>query len=368
LNRVPLNDLSRSDKTESAHELDLVKKVLESGTYLKSEFTKQFEMKLAERISGKHVLGVANGTDALILAYLGLGLKPGDCILTTPNAGGYASAAAISLGLNVGLIDIEPLTSQMSVEALKMFLDQDPTVKAVVVTHLYGQIGSIQEIVEMCGKYDIPVIEDCAQSFGARKFGKEAGSFGGVATFSFYPTKNLGAAGDAGAVAFSEEPDFNTAAVLAQYGWTDRYKITVPGGFNSRIDEIQAAILVSREKLVDENNIRRREIVAEYSKFLQSPRFIFGAQDESFVAHLAIMHTQNRELDKQKLNSLGIETGIHFPILDHQQPAWSGKFKYFDLSNSEALVNSILTLPCFPTLTLGEIDQVCNGLKNLEVY
>ena len=365
MSRIPLNDLSRSVISDLALEIDLIKKVLESGTYLKSGMTKQLENTLAERIPGKRTLGVANGTDSLMLAYLGLGLKSGDRILTTPNAGGYAAAAAFSLGLTVGLVDIELSTSQMSPESLKEFLSHDSNVKAVVATHLYGQIGSIEEVVDICARNDIPVIEDCAQSFGARKFGKEAGAFGRVATFSFYPTKNLGAVGDAGAVAFSEEVEFNRAKVLAQYGWSERYKITEVGGINSRIDEIQAAILVAREKSVDASNSRRREIVAQYNESLNSPRFIFGMSDESFVAHLAVMYTEDRDSDIEKFTNAGIDTGIHYPILDHQQPAWKGKFKYFDLSNSEKIVESILTLPCFPSMTESEVNQVCKNLRIL---
>jgi dTDP-4-amino-4,6-dideoxygalactose transaminase len=365
LTQIPLNDLARGNIFDAREELNLIAQVLRSGNYLKSRFTVQFESLISIRTQGKKVIGVANGTDALTLAYLGLGLKQGDLILTTPNSGGYATTAAFLLGLNVGLIDIDPISAQMSPESLKVFLEIDTNVKAVVLTHLYGQIGEVEQIIEICQRHGIPVIEDCAQSFGAGKLAKKAGSFGDVATFSFYPTKNLGAIGDAGAVAFKDETAYKLASVLAQYGWKDRYIISENRGFNSRIDEIQAAVLIFREKFVDLNNDRRRRIVSIYNDNCSLPRFIIGESNESFVGHLAILVTPNRKSDQQKLNSLRIDTGIHYPVLDHKQPAWIGKFKYFDLSNSEKMADSILTLPCFPGMTEKEIDRVAGALQEL---
>ncbi len=362
---IPLNDLSRVKDEDISHELELIKQVLKSGVYLKSNFTKQFEKLISIRTEGKHVLGVANGTEALKLAFLGLGLSEGDLLLTTPNSGGYASTAAFSIGLRVGLVDIDPRTGQISTASLVDFLKHESNVKALVVTHLFGQIGEIEEIVEICTEYGVLLIEDCAQSYGAEVSGKQAGSFGDVATFSFYPTKNLGAAGDAGAVAFIDRGAFDRASSLAQYGWAGRYRVEIFGGFNSRIDEIQAAILVARDKFTHNNNSKRREIVKTYTDSTLLPRYMIGTSSKNFVGHLAILVTNYRDQDASYLKNIGIETGIHYPILDHQQPAWSGKFTYLDLHNSEFLVSKILTIPCFPTMTNEEVSFVASSLTKL---
>jgi dTDP-4-amino-4,6-dideoxygalactose transaminase len=363
--KVPLNDLSRADEDDSLAELDLIKQVLKSGIYLKSKFTKQLEEMLSIRTGGKYVLGVANGTEALKLAFLGLGLQQGDLVLTTPNSGGYASTAAFSIGMRVGLIDVDPKSAQASPSSLVDYLKQDSNVKALVVTHLFGQIGEIEEILEICIENGVRLIEDCAQSYGAEVSGKQAGSFGDAATFSFYPTKNLGAAGDAGAVAFIDEQGYDRACSLAQYGWGERYQVEVFGGFNSRIDEIQSAILIARNKKTEVNNSKRREIVKTYSESTLLPRYIIGSSNKDFVGHLAVLITTTRDQDAMALSSLGIETGIHYPILDHEQPAWSKKFRYFDLRNSELLVSKILTLPCFPNMSQEEINHVASSVRNL---
>jgi aminotransferase EvaB len=362
---IPLNDLSRVQEEDISHELELIKQVLKSGIYLKSNFTNQFEQLISIRTEGKHVLGVANGTEALKLAFLGLGLSEGDLLLTTPNSGGYASAAAFSIGLRVGLIDIDLQTGQISTTSLIDFLQHESNVKALVVTHLFGQIGEIEKIVEICTEHGVLLIEDCAQSYGAEVSGKQAGSFGDVATFSFYPTKNLGAAGDAGAVAFIDRDAFSRASSLAQYGWIGRYRIELFGGFNSRIDEIQAAILVARDQFTEKNNSKRREIVNTYTDSTLLPRYIIGTSNKAFVGHLAILVTNTRNQDASYLKKIGIETGIHYPILDHQQPAWLEKFTYLDLNNSELLVNNILTIPCFPTMTKEEISFVASSITKL---
>ena len=249
--RIPLNDLSRRPQHQIELENRIVTEVINSGHYLKGPSTELLESVIGGRID-KKVLGIANGTDAIKLAFLGLGLNQGDLVATVANAGGYSTTAAKSIGLEVGLIDVDFADHQMSIESLLAFINKFPETKAIVATHLYGQIGRIDQIAEICKKKNILLIEDCAQSFGAALSNSFAGSFGDAATFSFYPTKNLGSIGDAGAVSFKENSTYELAKKISQYGWGKRYEVEFKQGLNSRIDEIQAAILVSREKTVDE--------------------------------------------------------------------------------------------------------------------
>ncbi len=362
---IPLNDLSRIDPTNLAVEIDVVTKVITSGRYMKGRYTAELEEKVADLSAAFGSVTVANGTDALMLAMLGLGLGPGDLIATVPNAGGYASTAAIRIGAMPVVVDIDPLTAQMSPNSLRQVLTKGDSIKAVVITHLYGLMADIEELRTICDLSGVYLIEDCAQAFGANLNGKNVGSWGDAATFSFYPTKNLGAFGDGGAISFKKEIHLTRARQLSQYGWSNRYEVSLIGGVNSRIDEIQAAVLLLRFERLNEENLRRREIVSRYQDVLSGNRRMIHAKSESFVGHLAIMVTPSREQDTNYLNRSGVGTGIHYPILDNQQPAWKPIFTGQYAPDAETNVEQILTLPCFPKLTESEIEQVCEALRDL---
>ena len=362
---IPLNDLSRKSSSQIDAEIACISEVVRSGHYMKGPKTEALEKVISSKIAGKHVLCVANGTDALVLAMLGLGLKSGDKIAVTPNSGGYSTTAALEIGLVPILVDVVLQTHQLDIESLKNIFLAHPDLKCVVVTHLYGQIGEIKEIVDFCQLHNIFVIEDCAQAFGARKVDSWAGSWGDAATFSFYPTKNLGGLGDGGAIAFSSLKNFEAAREISQYGWAQRYVISRMRGMNSRIDEIQAAVLLYRIELLEAENAKRREIVSIYATSLTNNRTIVGSQLEDFVGHLCVMVTLDRDSDARVLESKGIATGIHYPVLDQHQPAWLEIFKGQTTPVAEILVNQILTLPCFPELSLDEIKTVSTEISKL---
>ncbi len=365
---IPLNDLSRVSDSQVENELNLVKRVLQSGHYLKSTFTLEFTNLIGNKIGIPHVLAVGNGTDALRIAMSSLGLQAGDLIATVPNAGGYATGVAKSLGLRVGMVDVDATNLQMSPESLSEFIELYPEVKAVVLTHLYGQIGFATEIASICHKNKIFLIEDCAQSFGAKKDGVSAGAFGDVSTFSFYPTKNLGAAGDGGAVAFKDKKHFEIGTSLSQYGWSERYKVELSNGLNTRMDEIQAAILVSRlKKLDDENRIRRRNI-QRFKQNSPANMVVLGSSDESFIGHLAVVISESKVDHIEYLNNQGIETGVHYPILDFEQPAWIDEILPSKTPVANYFVKRIFTLPNFPGLRENEIQFICECLSSLEKY
>jgi aminotransferase EvaB len=363
---IPLNDLSRIDPVLLASEIEVVSKVIASGHYIKGFNTAELESIITSMTLAYGSLTVANGTDALILAMLGLGVERGDLVATAPNAGGYASAAAVRIGAVPILVDIDPLNAQMSPESLKNIFNSNKGIKAVVVTHLYGLMVDINKIRNLCNDANVLLIEDCAQSFGAKLNGQSAGSWGNAATFSFYPTKNLGAIGDGGAIAFKDKEHLERARQLSQYGWSNRYEISLIGGFNSRIDELQAAILLLRLADVDKENEVRREIISRYQNALGGNRRMIFDESESFVGHLAVMVTPSREEDIKHLSNLGISTGIHYPILDNSQPAWKEIFAGQVVSNAEENVSKILTLPCFPRQSESEIEQVCKALHELD--
>ena len=201
------------------------------------------------------------------------------------------------------------------------------------------------------------LIEDCAQAIGAELSGIPAGAWGDASTFSFYPTKNLACLGDGGAVAFKDTKNADACRRLAQYGWSERYVISDSHGFNSRLDEIQAAILVSRIQRLAHNNQVRKSIISRYVKSLHETRCMVHNNDNDFVGHLAVMITPHHQSDVEKLNRANVGHGVHYPVLDHHQPAWKEHFAGVSLPNSEQLVESINTLPCFPLMTENEISR-----------
>lgn len=326
--------------------------------------TTELEGVLSRHLGGRPVVAVANGTDALTLAVASLDLDKSKTVAVMPNAGGYGSIAVNRLGLNTVMVDVHPRTAQMDAHSLSELLVSRSDVGAVIITHLYGLCNSIEDVLRVCVEHSVPLVEDCAQSIGASVGGRWAGSFGDVAAFSFYPTKNLGALGDGGAVATKSYELARRVAQLAQYGWGERYQVAIRNGFNSRLDEIQAAILLERFKDLELQNSIRRSIVRRYAEAARAPRFVIFEDTSSFVGHLAILVTPTRSEDAMELKRAGISTAIHYPLLDSEQPAWRTAAQT-NISNALSLSRKILTLPCFPSMTESEIGRVCRALEKL---
>ena len=362
---IPLNDLSRCDGREKQSIKKSIDDVLESGVFIDGPKNDILSEQLQELLSGRHIICVGNGTDALVLSLLGLGIQSGDIVATVANAGGYATSAILRIGAVPLLIDIDLITAQMSSSDLQEKFLETPNVKAVVVTYLYGLAADVKAIRDVADKHSVLLIEDCAQSIGAFKSGVPVGAFGDAATFSFYPTKNLGALGDGGAVAFKNPEHASLVKQLAQYGWSTRYIVSHERGINSRLDEIQAAIIVERFKTLKQKNKSRQMIVQQYQLAVKSPRRIIFADDESFVGHMAVLVSPTRDRDRSAFENAGIATGVHFPVLDHQQSAWKYHFDSVTLPNSEKLVKQIISIPCFTQLQETEIERICSVLKNL---
>jgi dTDP-4-amino-4,6-dideoxygalactose transaminase len=362
---IPLNDLSRSQDIADGSLLQGLEGVLLSGNYILGPSTTLFEQSLAKYLGVGDACAVASGTDALVISLRALNLQPGSLVATTPNSGGYATTAIRQVGLLPIYVDCQE-NGGMSPASLSGILANSKEVSAVIVTHLYGLASSVKEIAEICDDFQLPLIEDCAQSLGAKFDGKFAGSFGTLATFSFYPTKNLGALGDAGAIASSDPGLSARIRSLRQYGWSTRYVTDLEGGTNSRIDEFQASVLLKRLPNLQFANAQRRAIWKRYRDALNSPWRIIGSDDENFVAHLAVVLCPEGERGNaaQYLQSEKISTSIHYPILDYRQNAWV-QLESGDCQTAENLTSRILTIPLFPELSELEIQHICNALTTL---
>lgn len=360
MRRVPFNDLSRALTSQRDALLAKAATVVDSGWLIHGPHHRAFEEEFAAYLGVERALGVASGTDALELAIRAAHSRsPGNVVLCAANAGGYASAAARAAGCLPRYVDVLPDTHCLDPRAVARALDDD--VIAVVVTHLYGRAAQVADIMAECRAAGIAVIEDCAQSVGARDAHGATGSTGDLGVFSFYPTKNLGALGDGGAVVGRDGELMATVALLRQYGWEGKYRMAVTGGRNSRLDELQAAFLSFRLPLVDAGNHRRREIIARYGG-AAGPRIrVLPAPDESHAGHLAVVVVDDARDLATHLGDRGIGTDVHYPIPDDMQPGHPGD-PQGDLPVTHGLVGRILSLPCFVELTDSEIDQVCDAL------
>ncbi len=342
-------------------------RVIASGWWILGPECKRFEQSFAEYIGVKHCIGVANGTDAIELALKAMGIKSGDLVATVANAGMYTTSSLLAIGAIPFFMDVDPKNHCVTLAEVMRAVDTG--VKAVVVTHLYGQaVPEIQQIAQTCLEKNIPLLEDCAQAHGAIIAGKKVGSFGNAATFSFYPTKNLGALGDGGAVVTDNSHIAEQTRLLSQYGWTAKYKVEIPGARNSRLDEMQAAILAELLPFLDATNARRREIATQYNEGIQQAQItVPGKQSEDYVAHLYVIKTKQRDDLREHLRTHQIASDIHYPIPDYRQPVFGSRFADTHLKYTEELSAQILTLPCYPEMSNQEVAHVIQAVNGWQV-
>ncbi len=370
---IPFNDLTRLSEPLRSQIREVVGELSVSGKYILGSHVEQFEEHLARYLKVKFAVGVATGTDALALALTALKVENGDLVLTVSNAGAYTTIAAKSIGAEPVYVDVSRSTLQMTLkdfeETLEICQANKLRPKALVVTHLYGQLNSeIQEIVKFAHANNISVIEDCAQALGAKSDAGMAGSFGDISTFSFYPTKNLGASGDGGALATNDFELNGRIRKLRQYGWGEKYRIEVSGGRNSRLDEIQAAILSLKLPFLDGWNQRRKEVHARYIRSANEKVVFFSsAQNSTFVAHLSIIYPGQigRHAAEKLFADSAIQTSRHFPVPDHKQNL---DLKFADLVPlpvTEWSSEECLSIPIFPELQEEEIVRIETALAGL---
>ncbi len=354
----------RSGEKEIRSAID---RVLESGRYILGREVKSFEDEFAAFLGSAFCIGVGNGTDALALALASVGVGPADEVITVSHTAVATVAAIEQIGAIPVFADIDPSTRCMDPRHIRGLVS--PATRAVVPVHIYGQPAPMAVILAIAAESGLKVVEDCAQAHGAELFGRKVGIFGDAAAFSFYPTKNLGAIGDAGAVVTNDRYISDRCRSLREYGWQERY-ISSVAGFNSRLDELQAAILRAKLPLLAKGNERRREIASRYTESLAgtgitSPAAIPGTLH---AMHLYVVETGHREELRSHLNRLGIATACHYPAAVHQQPAYSGRIRGADnLPVTESLYRSILSLPLYPELTDEEVDRVCAAIKGYTI-
>jgi len=349
-----------------------VSRALSSGWYVLGNESRAFEAEFAAWLGARAVIGCGNGTDAIALALRGLGVGAGRTVVTVSHTA-VATVAAIEMsGATPLLVDIDPVHYTLEPDALRRVLEEPPPglppVGAVVAVHLYGQPADLDRIVPLCRAHGVALIEDCAQAHGARLHGRRVGTFGDAATFSFYPTKNLGAFGDGGAVAVADPDLAERIAGLRQYGW-HKHAISDEVGVNSRLDELQAAILRVKLAYLDSQNARRRAIAAEYTAAiaggpLAAPRIRDGVEP---VFHLYVARTRQRDAVRARLRESGVGTGIHYPVPVHRQPAYLRRAALGSggCPETEAASGEILSLPLYPELTDAEVAAVCAALRGL---
>jgi len=369
---IPINDLSRL----YAANADLIERAaldaLRSGWWLNGPRGKSFAEAFAAYVGAPDCVPVANGTDALELALravLGDRAAASHEVVTVANAGGYTTTAAMQVGLAPVYADIEEASQLLSIDAAARALTASTV--AVVATHLYGNavdVPALRAAMDRAGFPDVMIVEDCAQSHGARAAGRMTGSMGDIATFSFYPTKNLGAMGDGGAVVTGNAGLAASVRRLQQYGWSAKYEIATRGGRNSRMDEIQATILAAMLPHLEANNLERRRILDRYEAAARG-RVRFIDRNAGAVVHLAVALCEERDGFRAFLTQRGIASEIHYPILDTDQPGWrtmQPREAPAGIPVSRKSVTAILSLPCFPGMSESEIDRVARAIADWE--
>jgi aminotransferase EvaB len=363
--KVPLNDLNRNELNAEDIKRAMVD-VFDSGNWIHGTQHREFQNELSIYLDSKHVLGVASGTDALEIAMRAIGCVAGSKVITVANAGGYTSIAAAAIGCEIIYCDVDCEKLLIDPAKLKPLLSKE--IQVVVVTHLFGNVAPVNEIVKMCAEFGIRVIEDCAQAIGGLEYGRRVGSIGDIGTFSFYPTKNLGAVGDGGALSTNDDELAESISRLRQYGWSTKYKIDFQGGMNSRLDELQAAVLRVGLLSLDTRNEKRREIVSSYSSALEGSNIKLVTKfDFGNVAHLAVLLLPNelpRDVFRNYLKEMGVQTDVHYPVLDTEQIGLRTSNVNISLQNSLSANNRIVSIPLFPGLLSEEVEHVSWGLKN----
>jgi dTDP-4-amino-4,6-dideoxygalactose transaminase len=359
---IPQTSPQASYFTHKAMIDSAIQRVLESGWYILGKEVEAFEREFAAYIGVSQAIGVANGTDALELALRAGGVGPGDLVFTVSFTA-VATVAAIELvGATPVLVDIDPVTCTMDPSCLEVALAHPPAgkPKAVIPVHLYGQPADMPAILELAQRFGLYVIEDCSQSHGAKLNGRMTGTWGDIATYSFYPTKNLGALGDGGMIVTARSGLAERARSLRQYGWQRRYISEIPG-CNSRLDELQAAILRVKLGYLEAENTRRIVIAARYTTALAGsgltlPVCRTGARH---VYHQYVVRSARRDALQSHLLSQGIGTLVHYPSAVHRQPAYQGRVPVDgSMSHSEGAAAQVLSLPMYPELSDEQVDSV----------
>ncbi|MBX0328814.1 DegT/DnrJ/EryC1/StrS family aminotransferase [Oscillochloris sp. ZM17-4] len=360
---VPFGDLRRQNAVMRA-ELDAaMARVIESGWYILGREVASFEEEFAAYCGAALCVGVASGAEALYLALAALdAVGPDAEVITVANACMYQVAAILQAGARPVLIDVDPMTHTMDPQALEAAISS--RTRAIMPVHLFGRLADMPAIMAIADRHGIPVVEDAAQAHGAWLFGtdghpRKAGVWGAIACFSFYPSKNLGALGDGGALTTSDPEIAARLRRLRMYGWGSKYHTREPGGRNSRLDELQAALLRVKLRYLDAGNAARRERASWYAELLAAAPLTLPSPDHGHVYHLYVIESSQRDLLRSHLQARGVGCDVHYPEPAHLQPAYADLgYAPGSLPHTETLAGRILSLPMFPELSRVEVERV----------
>jgi dTDP-4-amino-4,6-dideoxygalactose transaminase len=345
-----------------------IAQVLESGQYILGPVAERFESDFAAFLGLAHGIGCASGTDAIELALRACGIGADDLVFTVSHTAVATVAAIERAGATPVLVDIEAGGFGMDPAALDAALRKPPPGRpaAILPVHLYGEPADLVAIGELARAQGLRMIEDCAQSHGAHYRGRPTGGFGDIACFSFYPTKNLGALGDAGIIATGDPALAAAAREIREYGWRERY-VSARSGINTRLDPIQAAVLLTKLPRLDSDNQRRQAIAARYDEGLAGLPIALPPRraNASHVFHQYVLRSQKRDRLREHLRAAAVGTGIHYPVPVHLHPAYRGRVAAgpTGLRNSERVAGEILSLPIYPQLTDAAVDRVIAEIR-----
>jgi dTDP-4-amino-4,6-dideoxygalactose transaminase len=358
---VPFLDLSRGVEATRLELEAAFARVLDSGAFILSPVVEEFEAAFADYCGASHAVGVASGTDALTIALQAVGVEPGDEVVTAANTCVPTVVAIEAAGAVPVLADVDADTLTLDHRSLADACT--PRTRAIVPVHLYGQCADMDPILEVARSRELLVVEDAAQAHGALYRGSRAGTLGHAAAFSFYPTKNLGALGDAGAVVTNDPDVADRARLLRNYGERDRYE-SVLRGRNSRLDSLQAGILLARLPHLDTWTARRRELAAEYLEALRDCglRLPDEASGRGHAYHLFVVRSGERDSFRATLAEAGIGTLAHYPRPIHAHPAYEHLAREGSLVESEAAAREVVSLPLYPEMNDAEVDAVTSAV------
>jgi dTDP-4-amino-4,6-dideoxygalactose transaminase len=362
---IPFGD-PHASYLEHKKEIDLaIQKVLDSGWYVLGKEVKVFEENFASfHGENLHAVGVANGTDAIALCLRGIGLGTEDEVIT-PSHTAVATVAGIEqAGCTPVFADIDPISRCIDPVSIEKRIG--PKTRAVMPVHIYGQPANMERILEIAQNYKIEVIEDCSQAHGAEIKGKKIGTFAGVSAFSCYPTKNLGGTGDGGVILCCSLEFAEKIKSLRQYGWNNRRE-SITTGFNSRLDELQAAILCIKLKHLEKDNEKRRLIAQTYNHAFKDLPITLPYQktNELHAMHLYVIECEKRDELLEYLRSKGIGASLHYPLAVHQHAAYANRVRGGDdLLVTEHFYQKNLTLPMFPHLSEDHVDHIITSVIN----
>ena len=363
-------DLKSINAQHRAELIEVCTRVIDSGWYIGGNELESFEGDFASYCGTKHCIGVANGLDALILtlrAWKELGkLKDGDEVIVPANTY-IASILAITENKLVPVL-VEPDAATLNLCPYTVKAALTAKTRAILPVHLYGQLAEMPALLDIAKQNKLLVLEDSAQAHGASIGGRRAGNWGDASGFSFYPGKNLGALGDAGAITTNDDELAQTLRALRNYGSHEKYK-NLYQGVNSRLDEIQAAILCVKLKYLDEQTAHRRKVAQAYMDGICNPAITLPLESgtsvlalSSHVWHLFVVRCQQREAFQSHLKAAGIDTLIHYPIPPHQQQAYKA-YNELQLPLTEAIHREVVSLPIGPTMGTGDVDKVVQAVN-----